>query len=122
MSIESEDDVKAVAVRRLRESLNLFQKDFWENVGVTMLRGHRYETGQTREIPRDVRRLVFLHYIIGIPTNAPPSVLRELMGEKMRNSHRQEVSGHLAAAEQSIAAAKESLNVSEQKLHPSQRG
>lgn len=121
MNIETEDDVKALSVRRLRESLELSQAKFWEMVGVSPLRGHRYENGITHSIPRDVRRMVFLHYVIGIPTDASPESLRKLKLMAELSKPLEDVNAKLEAAAKAIASAKETLNAIEPKPHLDKR-
>lgn len=107
MSIETEDDVQPLAVQRLRNSLNLTQAIFWQAVGVTLQQGHRYENGLTKDIPRLVRRMVFLHYVIGIPTDADPAELRRMLQNWQKP---RDVSKHLQQVEKSLQAVKESLD------------
>lgn len=60
-------------LRLIREGLGLSQAAFWGAIGVKQPAGHGYETG--REMPDSVRRLAYLHYVAGIPTNADPDTL-----------------------------------------------
>lgn len=117
MKIETEDDLKAITLRKLREKLGLTQPAFWSAVGVTVLRGARYENGFTKVIPRDVRRLVFLHYIIGIPTNASPEDLLKFKQLGDKNVSRRAVQQQLNRAEQALTKAKELLNAIEPEPH-----
>lgn len=110
MNIETEADVKPLAVQRLRNSLGLSQAVFWQAVGVTLQQGHRYENGLTKDIPRTARRLVFLHYVIGIPTNGDPAELRKMLANWQQP---RDMSKHLQQAENALQAAKESLNANQ---------
>lgn len=110
MSIETEADVKPLAVQILRNSLGLSQAAFWKAVGVTLQQGHRYENGLTQRIPLTARRLVFLHYVIGIPTNADPAELRKMLANWQQP---RDMSKHLQQAEKSLQAAKESLHANQ---------
>lgn len=78
MHIETEGDIDAATVKALRESLKLTQSEFWEPVCVRKGRGCVYETGRTAPIPAEVRRLVFLHYVVGVPTDLTSKELAEL--------------------------------------------
>lgn len=51
-----------------RQSLNLSVKDFWKRLGYTPNRGWAYEAGRNR-VPGHVHRLVYLEYVLGIPTD-----------------------------------------------------
>lgn len=55
-------------IRKMRTDLGLSQRAFWERVGCTVTTGCGYETGRTR-IPEPVRRLIYLQYSLGIPTD-----------------------------------------------------
>lgn len=68
MDIKNESELNGVAVRAIRQGLRLSQKKFWGAVCVLGSRGCAYETGST-DLPAPVRRLVFLHYVLGIPTD-----------------------------------------------------
>lgn len=78
MKIEKESDINDETVKALRESLKLSQKEFWGAVCLTGARGCAYETGRTKPIPPEVRRLVYLHYIIRLPTDIDGKEMREL--------------------------------------------
>lgn len=78
MKIEKEGDINALTVKALREGLKLKQPDFWQAVCVSKGRGCAYETGRTAPIPAEVRRLVFLHYVVGVPTDMTSTELKEL--------------------------------------------
>lgn len=72
MNIETEADINAATVRQLRESLapKKGQRKFWGAICVSLSRGNAYETARTKPIPPEVRRLVYLHYVVGLPTDA----------------------------------------------------
>lgn len=52
----------------MRHSQQLSLKDFWGSIGYSTSRGSAYETGRT-ELPEHARRLVYLEYVAGIPTD-----------------------------------------------------
>lgn len=78
MPIKTEGDINALTVKELRAGLKLTQSDFWGAVCVSKGRGCVYETGRTAPIPAEVRRLVFLHYVVGVPTDLTSKELVEL--------------------------------------------
>lgn len=110
MTIKTERDVKASTVRVLREESKLSQTKFWGAIGISLARGNRYETGKAATIPGDVKRLVFLHYVIGIPTNATPDELHDLMqsaapAREYRHNAKLAV-GHIDQAEKALVKAR----------------
>lgn len=50
--------------RKLRESVGLNQKQFWERVGITQSGGSRYENGARGQIriPKSIQMLIALAY------------------------------------------------------------
>lgn len=77
IEIKSESDITPVSVTALRAKLKLTQREFWPAVTVPAARGGFYENGRSG-IPHEVRRLVYLHYVAGIPTDATSSELAGL--------------------------------------------
>lgn len=77
MAIESESEFNALSVKQLRTQLNLTQRKFWEAVCVPNTRGCAYETGRT-PIPAEVKRLLYLQYVIGLPTDITSKEIKEL--------------------------------------------
>lgn len=75
--IHSEDDVTPGAVKALREHLRLTQGKFWPPVCVPKMRGCHYETKRT-PIPVEIRRLIYLHYVVGIPTDIKASDINDI--------------------------------------------
>ena len=110
MNIETEKDIRASTVRKLRDGTGLSQLKFWSAIGVSLARGNRYETGKAATIPADVQKLVFLHYVIGIPTNATPDELRELMKsaapERTFRHQAKLAVGHIDQAEKALVKAR----------------
>lgn len=78
MPIKIESDINAKTVKELRTKLGMTQEKFWTAVCVSKGRGCVYETGRTDPIPAEVRRLVFLHYVVGVPTDMTSPELKEL--------------------------------------------
>lgn len=72
MEIKNESDFNAENVRQLRESLGMSQAQFWGAVCVSTARGSAYEI-QRNKIPAPVKRLLWLHYFMGINTAAAES-------------------------------------------------
>lgn len=77
MPIQNEGDFNALNVRELRSQLKLTQRKFWEAVCVPNSRGCAYETGRT-PIPAEVKRLLYLQYVIGLPTDITSKEIQEL--------------------------------------------
>ncbi len=75
MEIQKQSDINAETVKRLRTSLDMRLIDFWPPVCITASRGCAYEKGKT-EIPETVKRLVFLHYVVGIQTDLSAEELK----------------------------------------------
>ncbi|OJW46212.1 MAG: hypothetical protein BGO63_03845 [Candidatus Accumulibacter sp. 66-26] len=50
-----------------RKSLGLNQADFWSPLGVSQSGGSRYESGRT--MPGPVRKMMYLHYVVGLDAN-----------------------------------------------------
>lgn len=73
MNIPDPSSLTGPQLREIREAKALSQAAFWGAIGVKQPAGHGYEND--REMPESVRRLVYLHYVVGIPTDAEPSVL-----------------------------------------------
>ena len=68
MKIQNIGQVEPDFLKDLRESMGLSLDKFWGAVGCARERGFRYESGK-HEIPEIVKRLVFLQYGLGIPTD-----------------------------------------------------
>lgn len=68
MKLKNIEQVEPDFLKELRESMDLSLDKFWGAVGCARSRGLRYESGQ-HEIPEVVKRLVFLQYGLGIPTD-----------------------------------------------------
>lgn len=56
------------ALRQMRKEQRMSLKQFWGAVGYTSSRGCAYETDRT-ELPEHARRLIYLEYVAGIPTD-----------------------------------------------------
>jgi transcriptional regulator with XRE-family HTH domain len=69
MNIDHEDCITGEVARALRKAAKLTQREFWLGIGVNQTSGCRYETDKfAREhIPRPVRILLLLKYVIGVP-------------------------------------------------------
>lgn len=66
--IETADDITKDVVLRLRRERNLTQAAFWKPFGTSKSMRSYYENGKT-PIPKDVKKLVFMHYVVGIKTD-----------------------------------------------------
>lgn len=65
--VKAETELTGAKVRELRQSLGLCQRVFWGAVCSSKGQGSGYEL-ERRDMPPYLRRLVFLHYIVGLPT------------------------------------------------------
>lgn len=75
MEIKKQSDINAETVKALRLDLGMRLSDFYPPVCVSLTRGSSYETGKT-PIPETVKRLLFLHYIVGIQTDLSAEELK----------------------------------------------
>lgn len=55
-------------LQAIRERSGLTARAFWARLGYSLDRGYAYEAGRGR-IPEHVRRLVYIEYELGIPTD-----------------------------------------------------
>lgn len=83
MEIKNESDFNAQNVRALRESLGMSQAQFWGAVCVSTARGSAYEI-ERNKIPRTVKRLLWLHYFMGINTSTAESQPKKRAASKTR--------------------------------------
>lgn len=68
LQLTSFDQVEPEFLKQLRESRNESQKVFWGALGISLSTGCSYEKGRS-PIPTETKRLLFLHYGLGIPTD-----------------------------------------------------
>lgn len=68
MRITKESQLDGGAALAIRHRLGLSQKAFWNAICVVGPTGSSYETNKWN-MPPPVRRLLFLHYVVGFPTN-----------------------------------------------------
>jgi hypothetical protein len=66
MSIKTEVDITPEASRKLRTDAKLTQREFWESVGSNQASGHWFEVGKRKRIPKPIRMLIFLRYVVGL--------------------------------------------------------
>lgn len=71
-----EKEISAATIRACREELGLTIAQFWQTIGYTRSSGHCYETEKVA-LPEHARRLFFLHYVLGIPTDPSSAEYRE---------------------------------------------
>lgn len=69
MEIETENDITPEAAKWLRERAGLSQAEFWRSVASNPPSGCNYEQGNV-EIPRPLRRLIYLGYVAELPIDA----------------------------------------------------
>lgn len=65
---KSKTTLSPQALRELRLQRQMSLKQFWGALGYSPSRGCAYETGKTK-LPRHARRLVYLEYVAGVPTD-----------------------------------------------------
>lgn len=68
LQIESFEQITPEFLEQFRTERDLSLAVFWNAIGCSDTRGFRYEKKKT-EIPEVVKRLVYLHYGVGIPTD-----------------------------------------------------
>lgn len=85
LQLNSIDQISPEFLKAYREEKKLFLKDFWGAIGCTTSRGHSYEIGKI-ETPEVVKRLLMLHYGLGIPTDCQ-SEEYENFAEALRNGN-----------------------------------
>ena len=76
MQDENTTRLTPAIIRQMREGRGMTIKQFWGRVGYSMSRGHAYETSRT-ELPEHARRLIYLEYVAGIPTNIDSEQFRQ---------------------------------------------
>ena len=68
MQLTSFEQINPEFLRKYRESRKESLKTFYGALGSSISAGHSYEKGITN-IPEETKRLLFLHYGLGIPTD-----------------------------------------------------
>ena len=68
MQLNNIQDISPDFLTSYRTELGLSLGKFWGAIGCERGRGFRYEHGTT-EIPESIKRLLVLHYGVGIPTD-----------------------------------------------------
>lgn len=106
MDIKTEADITARTARQLRDARKLSQKEFWGAVCVTGARGCAYETARTSPIPPEIRRLVYLHYVVGIPTDATREELQGTVDTAALTSEARQIAATTRQVTQKVSEAK----------------
>lgn len=110
MRITKESDFDGGAALALRHRLNLSQKNFWAVVHVGAPRGSTYENGKWK-VPPTVQRLLFLHYIVGIPVDSTDMESLKKIAEAARRSLQiKSAAADIEKASQLLTQAKVKLN------------
>lgn len=78
MQLQSYDQITPQFLENYRKDKDLSLAIFWEAVGCSRSRGLRYEN-QKVKLPETVKRLVFLHYGVGIPTDCQSEEFHEFV-------------------------------------------
>lgn len=68
MELDNIEQLTAEFIEKYRTELGLSLDRFWGAVGISAPRGYRYET-EANNLPDTVKRLLFLQYGVGIPTD-----------------------------------------------------
>lgn len=68
MKFQTESEINGPAAKELRESMKANLKDFWGAICVTKPSARAYEGGRVA-MPAYIKRLFFLHYCLGFPTD-----------------------------------------------------
>lgn len=108
MELKTPNEINGSDIRALRMARNERLEDFWGAVGYSTSRGSAYETGSP--LPEHVRRLVYLHYVVGIPTNMQGAEFRDLANAIESGSARK-IQEARSLLEKQQALLAESLNV-----------
>lgn len=90
---------------RIERGMSL--KEFWGAVGYTLSRGCSYETSKTK-IPEHARRLVYLHYVLGVPTDPESAEARQFAVE-LKEKHPIRVNNAVKLVEKGIGIMKDTL-------------
>ena len=110
MTINEQADITGQTAKTLRKSLGMQQKDFWGAVCVSGASGSNYETLRTPEIPEPVKRLIFLHYVCGVPTDQSPQTLKQLApADRPSPGALSQLEAHLRQAEACLAQARAAI-------------
>lgn len=82
--IHRETDITGPVARQLRMELGMSQPKFWGPLGVKKSASIDYEH-EKRPMPFQVRRLVFLHHVVGVPFDMDAEHLSKIFeGEKTK--------------------------------------
>lgn len=95
-------------LRQMRLARGLSLKEFWGAVGYTLSRGCSYETSKTK-IPEHVRRLVWLHYVLGVPTDPESAEARQYALE-LKEQHPLRVNNAVKLVEKGINIMRDTLS------------
>lgn len=97
-----------LALRQMRQSQQLSLKQFWGAIGYSVSSGHSYETGKTDELPEHARRLIYLEYVAGIPTDIDSERFQQFV-ETMKLNGVQNITQVRKALESGIDAMQNTL-------------
>ena len=70
--IKTASDITGAVAREIRQGLKMPQRQFWGGISVSAAAGCAYENGHA-PVPGTVQRLLFLHYVLSIPTDMEAS-------------------------------------------------
>lgn len=92
----------------MRTALGYSLNEFWGSLGYTISRGSCYETSKTR-IPEHVRRLVYLHYVLGVPTNPDDQEARQF-AVALKEKHPLRLNNAVKLVEKGIGIMQDTLS------------
>lgn len=95
------------ALRQMRIARRLSAEEFWSAMGYKLSRGYHYESGKGK-IPEHVRRLVHLHYVLGVPTD-PDSPEMAAFAKGLAEQHPIRLNNVVEKLEQGIGLMKDTL-------------
>ncbi len=95
-------------LRQMRVERGLSLKEFWGGVGYTLSQGSSYETSKSK-IPESARRLVYLQYVLGVPTD-PESEEGAQFAARLKEQHPLQVNNAVRLVEKGIGLMQETLS------------
>lgn len=115
MEVKSPSDINGLVVRQIRLERKMSLREFWPAVGVSYSAGSAYEHSRN-EIPEPVRRVVFLHYVLGLPTDIDAAGFDGLMQADKFKAAR-DTKNRLAKIEALARKASDHLNQIQEVAH-----
>lgn len=109
MEITNSDQVTGAAALSMRTAMGLSAKEFWGVAGISKAQASGYENG-TYNVSRPAQRMIYLHYVCGIPTDLPHEKLvamgKAITALAAAAGHLQFAGDHAEEANESIKQSK----------------